>query len=80
MEYIIELRNSIKFLIYINILNIQFKGRAISEILNSKMYLQKTYFNPYEYYSVDKVMYGYGLNINRKYRGKGIATQLLKGR
>jgi GNAT superfamily N-acetyltransferase len=37
-------------------------------------------FDVFEHYNVDHYLYGVGLCINSDYRGRGIATELLKAR
>jgi ribosomal protein S18 acetylase RimI-like enzyme len=37
-------------------------------------------FNVFEHYKVDEYLYGYGLAVDPKYRGRGIATEMLKAR
>lgn len=37
-------------------------------------------FNVYEHYGVDRVMFAAGLCVDKKYRGRGIATEILKTR
>lgn len=37
-------------------------------------------FNVFESYSVDKYLTAYGLCVNPEYRGRGIATEILKAR
>jgi GNAT superfamily N-acetyltransferase len=37
-------------------------------------------FDIYEVYGVDKYLTAYGLCVNPEYRGRGIATQILKAR
>ena len=36
--------------------------------------------NLYEKYGVERYLAGYGLAVNRDYRGRGIATEMLKAR
>lgn len=37
-------------------------------------------FNVMEYYKVDRVMFAAGLCVDQKFRGRGIATEILKAR
>jgi hypothetical protein len=37
-------------------------------------------FNVFEHYKVDEYLYGYGLVVDPAYKGKGIATEMLKAR
>jgi GNAT superfamily N-acetyltransferase len=38
------------------------------------------HFNPFESYKVDRILYGVGLVVDSKFRGHGIATEILKAR
>jgi GNAT superfamily N-acetyltransferase len=46
-------------------------------VLNAIEYVTKQ-FNIYEDYNVDQYLTAYGLCINPEYRGRGIATEMLK--
>lgn len=37
-------------------------------------------FDAFDNYKIDNYLYGVGLCVNRKFRGRGIATELLKAR
>jgi RimJ/RimL family protein N-acetyltransferase len=37
-------------------------------------------FNSFEFYKVNRILYGVGLVVDGKFRGQGIATEILKAR
>ncbi|XP_070509804.1 uncharacterized protein [Chironomus tepperi] len=48
--------------------------------LNKILKLIEDSFNVYEHYGVDRVMFAAGLCVDKTYRGRGIATEILKAR
>lgn len=48
-------------------------------MLKVMMYTTKQ-FDVYEAYNVDQYLTAYGLSVNSEYRGRGIATEILKAR
>lgn len=40
----------------------------------------KQEFNTFEHYNVDEYLIAYGLCVDTEYRGRGIATEMLKAR
>ncbi|CAG9805186.1 unnamed protein product [Chironomus riparius] len=48
--------------------------------LNQTLKFIEESFNVYEHYGVDRVMFAAGLCVDKTYRGRGIATEILKAR
>lgn len=48
--------------------------------LNKTLKLIEESFNVYEHYGVNRVMFAAGLCVDKTYRGRGIATEILKAR
>lgn len=44
------------------------------------MDISEQQFNIFEHFEVDQCLYGFGLAVDPTYRGRGIATELLKAR
>jgi RimJ/RimL family protein N-acetyltransferase len=44
------------------------------------MNISEEQFNLFEHYKIDQCLYGFGLAVDPTYRGRGIATELLKAR
>lgn len=57
----------------------KFKTKEIQGVLSTLSYVNKQ-FNVFDTYNVDKNLTGFGLTVNHEYRGKGIATEVLKAR
>jgi len=73
----------------VNALTIKSKGELIkpdtSGDTNFKLLTDATNFihsafDIMEYYDVDRIMYAAGLSVDKKFRGRGIATEILKAR
>lgn len=47
---------------------------------NLKKFIKNIFFNPFEHYGVDKVMFAAGLYVNESFRNRGIAIEMLKAR
>ncbi|EDS42759.1 conserved hypothetical protein [Culex quinquefasciatus] len=54
-------------------------SKQISDIVATNEYMTDN-CNLFEKFGVDKYLTAYGLAINRRYRGRGIATEMLKAR
>lgn len=57
----------------------QFQEEGVLDVLKLLDYTTKQ-FNVYEFYNVDKYLTAYGLSVHTDYRGRGIATMMLKAR
>lgn len=57
----------------------QFEDEGVLDVLKLLDYTTKQ-FNVYEFYNVDKYLTAFGLSVNTDYRGRGIATMMLKAR
>ena len=57
-----------------------YKGKGWSEICNSKKFVTDTFFDPFNHYSVDTLMFALGLIVLPEYRQRGIAFELMKAR
>lgn len=56
------------------------KGKGWSEICKSKKFVTDNYFNPFDHYMVDKLLFALGLIVLPDYRQRGIAFELIKAR
>ncbi|ETN67111.1 retinol-binding protein [Anopheles darlingi] len=59
--------------------NLVYKNREIEEIVGIHNYMSEV-VNLYERYGVDMYLTAYGLSVNTRFRGLGIATEILKAR
>jgi GNAT superfamily N-acetyltransferase len=57
-----------------------FKGKGLSEICNSKKFVNDHFFDPFKHYAVDQIMFGLGLIVLPEYRRRGVACELMKAR
>lgn len=53
--------------------------KETTSIVKSLEYVNKK-FDIFSHYKVDQYLYGVGLCVNKAYRGRGIATELLRAR
>uniref|UniRef100_A0A336LMK9 CSON004143 protein n=1 Tax=Culicoides sonorensis TaxID=179676 RepID=A0A336LMK9_CULSO len=83
-------RENSKEIVGLNMLKVQFKddkldygatitGKPWSTVSSALMYVAKR-IDPFEKYNVDKYLTSLGLSVNKKYRRRGIATEILKAR
>uniref|UniRef100_A0A336LW64 CSON004142 protein n=1 Tax=Culicoides sonorensis TaxID=179676 RepID=A0A336LW64_CULSO len=83
-------RENSKELVGLNMVAVQLKddkfdygatitGKPWSAVYNGLMYVFKR-VDPFEKYNVDKYLTALGLSVDTKYRGRGIATEILKAR
>jgi GNAT superfamily N-acetyltransferase len=61
-------------------LNFQYKGESWAEVNNLKKFLKNIFFNPFEHYHVDKLMFAAGLYVDENFRKRGIAVEMIKAR
>lgn len=47
---------------------------------NLKKFIKNIFFDPFDFYKVDKIMFAAGLYVNKNYRNRGIAVEMLKVR
>ncbi|XP_058822545.1 uncharacterized protein LOC131684045 [Topomyia yanbarensis] len=59
--------------------DLKLQSERIRDIITTNEYMTEQ-FNIGERYGVDRYLTAYGLAINRRYRGRGIATAMLKAR
>lgn len=45
-----------------------------------KKFLKNNFFDPFTHYEVDKVIFAAGLYVDRDYRNRGIAVEMIKAR
>lgn len=57
----------------------QLESQQLRDIVQTNEYMTEK-FNVFEAHGVDKYLTAYGLAVNRRYRGRGIATEILKAR
>jgi len=57
-----------------------YQGKGWSEVNNVKKFLKDNFFDPFTHYEVDKVMFAAGLYVDRKYKNRGIAVEMIKAR
>ncbi|XP_050070948.1 uncharacterized protein LOC126558906 [Anopheles maculipalpis] len=55
------------------------KSESMQKLVAVNEYMTDT-INLFERYGVDKYLTAYGLSVNNRYRGRGIATEILKAR
>ncbi|KXJ70640.1 hypothetical protein RP20_CCG022854 [Aedes albopictus] len=56
-----------------------FQSKTIQDVVKAHLYMTEQ-FNVFQRYNVDRYLTAYGLALNRRYRGRGIATEILKAR
>ncbi|CRK88768.1 CLUMA_CG002664, isoform A [Clunio marinus] len=59
---------------------LEHKGQRWAEHNNTKNFIKKTFFDPFKHFQIDKVMCAGGLFVNKEYRNRGIAVEMLKAR
>lgn len=69
-----------KFLISLIVIAFQYKGEGWAEVNNVKKFIKNIFFNPFEYYQVENLMFAAGLYVNENYRNRGIAVEMIKVR
>ncbi|KXJ78967.1 hypothetical protein RP20_CCG002745 [Aedes albopictus] len=57
----------------------ELRSKRIQDIVHTNEYMTKQ-FNIFQNYNVDRYLTAYGLAIKHRYRGRGIATEVLKAR
>ena len=60
--------------------HLKYQGKGWAEINNLKKFLKNNFFDPFKHYEVDKVIFAAGLFVQRDYRNRGIAVEMLKAR
>lgn len=58
----------------------QYKGEGWAEVNNVKKFIKNIFFNPFERYHVDNLMFAAGLYVIESYRGRGVAVEMIKAR
>jgi GNAT superfamily N-acetyltransferase len=61
-------------------MNFQYQGKSWAEVNNLKKFIKNIFFDPFDFYEVDKIMFAAGLYVNKSYRNRGIAVEMLKAR
>lgn len=55
------------------------EGKGWTAVYDAMDYIGSK-FDVFDFYKVDKYMYAYGLSVDPKYRGRGIASKILEAR
>uniref|UniRef100_A0A182K8G4 N-acetyltransferase domain-containing protein n=1 Tax=Anopheles christyi TaxID=43041 RepID=A0A182K8G4_9DIPT len=66
-------------LLSVKMTNDKIKSERMQKLIAVNEYMTDT-FNLFERYGVDKYLTAYGLSVKSRYRGRGIATEILKAR
>lgn len=69
----------IRYRLHIDNQVFQFTSQNMSDIFGVMSYAQEQ-FDPFAYYKVEEYLIAYGLCVDTAYRGRGIATEMLKAR
>lgn len=56
-----------------------FQSKTIQDVVKTHLYMTEQ-FDVFQRYNVDRYLTAYGLALNHRYRGRGIATEILKAR
>lgn len=57
----------------------QFGDEGLTNLVNSMDFVMEK-FNVFDHFNVDHYLYGVGLCVDERYRGRGIAAEILKAR